>query len=104
GESLSAFKKDGYKEMIREGKQYRKIDVHNHTGNLKDMIESMDRLGIQWSAVSDLSGDRDPKSFRNSNDIVIKAMKEYPNRILGQCRINPGYPREAIQEIDRCID
>jgi hypothetical protein len=98
------FKKNGYKEMVQEGIQYRKIDVHNHTTNLKDMIESLDRLGIQWSAVSDLSGGSDPKSIRNSNDIVLKAMKEYPNRILGQCRINPGYPREALQEIDRCID
>ena len=97
-------KRGTYKDMVREAIQYRKIDVHNHTGNLKEMIESMDRLGIQWTAVSDLSGGSDIDSMRNSNNIVLKAMKEYPNRILGQCRINPGYPRESLQEIDRCID
>src|SRR5690554_5188673 len=47
GKSLSNFRNGGYKEMIRDAFQYRKIDVHNHTGNLKDMIESMDRMGIQ---------------------------------------------------------
>ena len=97
-------KKGSYKDMVAEAIRYRKIDVHNHTGNLKDMIVSMDRLGIEWSAISDLSGGDDPQSFRNSNDIVLKAMKEYPNRILGQCRINPGYTRAALQEIDRCVD
>lgn len=97
-------KRGSYKDMVREAIAYRKIDVHNHTGNLKDMIESCDRVGIQWTAVSDLSGGNDPQSFRRSNDIVLKAMKEYPNRILGQCRINPGYTREALQEIDRCVD
>jgi predicted TIM-barrel fold metal-dependent hydrolase len=97
-------KRGSYKDMVREAVGYKKIDVHNHTGNLKDMIESMDRVGIQWSAISDLSGGNDPQSFRRSNDIVLQAMKEYPNRILGQCRINPGYTKEALQEIDRCVD
>ena len=98
------FRKGGYKEMLSQAIKYRKIDVHNHTGNLKDMIESMDRLGIQWTAVSDLSDGSDSESMQNSNNIVLKAMKEYPNRILGQCRINPGYPRESLKDIDRCVD
>lgn len=93
-----------YKDMVQKAIAYRKIDVHNHTGNIEDMIESMDRLGIQWTAVSDLSGGSDFESMRNSNNIVLKAMKEYPNRILGQCRINPGYLRESLKEIDRCVD
>lgn len=101
--SLSG-KRGSYKEMVREVIKYRKIDVHNHTGNLKDMIESLDRVGIQWSAVSDLTGSRDAESMHQSNNIVLEAMKEYPDRILGQCRINPGYPRESLNEIDRCID
>ena len=96
-------KQGSYKDMLREALQYQKIDVHNHTGNLKDMIESLDRLGIQWTAVSDLNG-YDPETMRNSNNNVLKAMKEFPNRILGQCRINPGYTREALEEIDRCVD
>ena len=103
GSSVSS-KKGSYKDMVQEAIKYRKIDVHNHTGNLKEMIESMDRLGIQWSAVSDLSGGSDFESMQNSNNIVLKAMKEYPNRILGQCRINPGYTRESLEEIDRCVD
>lgn len=94
----------GYEEMVRKMVGYKKIDVHNHTGNFPDMIESMDRVGIQWSAISDLTGENIPENFRKSNDIVLKAMKDYPGRFLGQCRINPGYTREAIEEIDRCVD
>jgi hypothetical protein len=104
GKTAFSFKKNGYKEMVSKAKDYKKIDVHNHTGDLEDLIESMDRVGIQWSSISDLSGGRDFESMKNSNDIVLRAIKKYPNRILGQCRINPGYPRESIEEIDRCVD
>lgn len=96
--------KGSYKDMVEKAIQYRKIDVHNHTGNLDNIIESMDRLGIKWSAISDLSGGDDPQSFRRSNDIVLEAMKLFPNRFLGQCRINPGYTKAALQEIDRCVN
>jgi predicted TIM-barrel fold metal-dependent hydrolase len=31
-------------------------------------------------------------------------MKEYRGRILGYCFVNPGYPREAREEVRRCLD
>ncbi len=98
------FQQGSYKDMVRKAIGYRKIDCHNHTGDVPNMIESMDRLGIQWVAISDLEGPDTPTSIQESNNVVLKIMKEHPNRFLGQCRINPGYTREALQEIDRCVD
>ncbi|KAB7530098.1 amidohydrolase family protein [Flagellimonas olearia] len=98
------FQERGFEAMVQKAIQYKKIDAHNHTGNFPDMIESMDRVGIQWAAISDLQGKNTPENFRKSNDVVLKAVKQYPGRFLGKCRINPGYTKEALEEIDRCVD
>jgi predicted TIM-barrel fold metal-dependent hydrolase len=98
------FQRGSYKDMVKKALEYRKMDCHNHTGDISNMIESMDRMGIQRVAISDLEGPDTPESIRASNDLVLKIVKQHPNRFLGQCRINPGYTKEAIHEIDRCID
>ena len=30
-------------------------------------------------------------------------MRQFPGRIAGYCFLNPGYGREALQELDRCV-
>lgn len=41
--------------------------------------------------------------MRAANDYVLEASKRYPDFLLGQCFINPGYARDAQDEITRCI-
>jgi len=100
------FKQDGYMDMLHQAVKYRKIDAHNHvdehTRNAQDTVRSCDRLGIAHTAVSIPNG-KNPKEIRENNNIVLKAMKAFPNRILGQCYINPGFKKEALEEINRCI-
>lgn len=45
-----------------------------------------------------------PEDCRKSNDIVYKAMKRYPDTIKGMAFVNPGYTKEALEEMDRCIN
>lgn len=92
--------------ILKETLKYRKIDSHNHVNgrwSVEELIESADRVGIDKVAISKISGP-EPDKFRASNDLVLKAMKRYPDRLLGQCFINPVFQKESLEEIDRCMD
>jgi uncharacterized protein len=104
--TAEGYSKPGYQDMLRRALQYRKIDAHNHvdenTRKAVDIVRSCDRVGIGHAAVSIPNG-KSPQEIRNNNNIVLKAMKEFPKRILGQCYINPNFKKESIEEINRCV-
>ncbi len=98
-------------DIMKEVMKYRKIDAHTHVylygGGPERQIEFADRLGIDKLVASRpivSEKDASPEKFRESNDLVIKSIKQYPDRLIGQCYINPIYQKESLQEIDRCID
>jgi hypothetical protein len=67
-------------------------------------IEAGDRLGIDVFVCSCLAPrPSNPVTFRQGNDRLMAAMREFPGRIWGYCYVNPGYTREALAEIDRCL-
>jgi len=89
--------------------RYRKLDSHNHLFyEASVLIAAADRLEIEKVAISipitDPHQQATPEAFRACNDRVLKAMKDFPERFLGQCFINPHYRRESLEEIDRCLD
>jgi len=45
-----------------------------------------------------------PAEVRKNNDIVLRAMKEFPGRFLGFFTLNPAYPKESLEEMKRCVD
>ncbi len=98
----------GPRNVMKEVLKYRKLDSHNHvyldTWNCPPalLVDSADRLGIEKMAVSVPRG-TSPAEIRESNDKVLKAMKEYPGRFLGQCYLNPAYRDEALEEMNRCM-
>lgn len=106
-EEMEGEQRGNHMDMIRESFTYRKIDLHNHINESSRSAalidESCERLGIDWTACSNLRG-RTPQQMREHNDVVLDAMRQFPNRILGSCYVNPGWPKEALEEIDRCID
>lgn len=107
GNAAEIEKKPRYVALFEKSLQFRKIDSHNHVylngGTPEKVVESMNRMGIERVAVSIPEGVT-PEEFRNSNDKVLKAMKQFPDRIMGQCYINPAFLKEALKEIDRCLD
>ena len=99
-------------------RELRKIDAHMHVPGppgklghgsftIEDCVEAADRLGIDQMAVSVpiQAGRLAPiEEVRECNDAVLEAMRRHPDRFLGYCFVIPGYYRESLDEIDRCLD
>jgi uncharacterized protein len=103
----------GSYNIMKEVARYAKIDAHEHVGlvgKLEDHINNADRLGIEKLVMSrpvttgSVREEGTPELFRKNNDLVISAMKQFPDRILGQVTLNPIYLKESLEEIKRCID
>ena len=99
--------------IMKEVMRYRKIDAHEHVtidgSNIDAQIDFADRLGIEKLEISrpipEVSGKVvTPEEFRKCNDAVLNAMKQYPDRYLGSCFVNPVYGKESLEEIKRCVD
>jgi predicted TIM-barrel fold metal-dependent hydrolase len=93
---------------LQEARQYRKVDAHGHAGDLGVtaglVLECCDRLGIERSTISLPLPDGDrPEEFREANRRTLAAVREFPRRLIGQCVVNPRYPKEALEELNRCL-
>jgi predicted TIM-barrel fold metal-dependent hydrolase len=90
------------------------IDIHNHVssgrdgrldrGRAQSLLDGAARLGIRRLCVSEplTSDSPTPAEVRCANDTVLAAM-EMSARFVGFCFVNPGYAREAVAEIQRCV-
>ena len=86
------------------------IDCHAHLthhsratweADDRKLIEAADKLGIDQLCCSTLTP-RWPASldgFRECNQWTAEGMRRFSGRVLGYCYVNPGYPREALEEI-----
>ena len=90
------------------------IDAHDHLshhGNPnwsagdRSLIDAADKLGIDKLCCSILPPGRPatPESFRQCNQWMAEGMRRFPGRVLGYCFVNPGFTREAREEIRRCV-
>lgn len=90
------------------------IDCHAHlthhsrsTWETDDrrLIEGADKLGIDQLCCSILTPRRPAtaEGFRECNRWTAEGMRRFPGRVLGYCYVNPGYTREALEEIRRCV-
>jgi predicted TIM-barrel fold metal-dependent hydrolase len=90
------------------------IDCHAHLthhsrstweADDRKLIEAADKLGIDQLCCSTLTPHW-PASldgFRECNRWTAEGMRRFPGRVLGYCYVNPGYTREALEEIRRCV-
>jgi len=88
------------------------IDCHNHCSaregrwpSIEDLVANAGKLGIGRICCScPLVGPTaEPKDIEAANDDIMESMRRYPDVILGQCFVNPGYARHTQDEITRCI-
>ncbi len=84
--------------------------LHHHSSsawkeNDRKLIDAADKLGIDQLCCSILTPRRPATAagFRECNQWVAEAMRRFPGRVLGYCYVNPGYSREALDEIRRCV-
>jgi uncharacterized protein len=97
----------------------RKFDAHNHVflfgrrrsssdwTDADNLVETAEVLGIEKlycsrPVVGGVMANIDV--VRESNDIVLSAMKRHPKHIGGYCFVQPGNGAAALDEIDRCLD
>jgi uncharacterized protein len=98
-------------DVMKDALQYPKFDAHCHPeDDVQKQVELADRLGITRMQISmpvtNFSGKdpEGPEQVRKNNDIVLRAMKDFPDRFVGCFTLNPAYPKEAIEEMKRCVD
>jgi len=105
-----------FEEKLKLLKNNKVINWHEHVWPGKDgkldeeqcdrLVESASRTNMDILVCSTpISGPgATPEKIRVSNDILYQAMKHYPKVIKGMVYVNPGYMKEALEEIDRCIN
>jgi predicted TIM-barrel fold metal-dependent hydrolase len=97
---------------LRNGKV---IDCHAHLNHRsratweaddRKLIAAADKLRIDQLCCSILTPHRPATAdgFRECNRWTADGMHRFPGRVLGYCYVNPGYGREALEEIRRCIE
>lgn len=97
-------------DIMKDVMKYRKIDAHAHiyftNQSPQDQLDFGKRLGIDKQVISRYLSvmPGTPEQFREYNDLTIKALKEYPDHLLGGFVLNPTYKKESLDEIQRCID
>jgi len=84
--------------------------LHHHSSSTwkdsdRKLIEAADKLGIDQLCCSILTPRRPAtaEGFRECNQWVAEAIQRFSGRVLGYCYVNPGYQREALDEIRRCV-
>ncbi len=90
------------------------IDSHVHIGNwskedsVDNILASASLNNIDALLVSAL-GERgyivypSIEECISANNLVLKAIERFPDKIFGICYVNPRYPKESLYELDRCI-
>ncbi|CAN5291083.1 hypothetical protein BH23BAC1_BH23BAC1_43360 [soil metagenome] len=100
--------------LMQELLKYRKVDVHAHIGfnegDTEKLLDFANRLGIEKICISrpvtNFSGKEpeDPDQVIKNNNIIIEALKKYPDRFTGYLTLNPRYPKKSHEEFKRCVD
>lgn len=99
-------------ERPRKGKV---IDCHAHLNHRsrrtweqddRKLIEAADKLGIEKLCCSILTPKRPAtaEGFRECNKWTAEGMRRFPGRVLGYCYVNPGWSRDALEEVRRCVE
>jgi predicted TIM-barrel fold metal-dependent hydrolase len=96
--------------LMKDVMKYRKLDSHVHAhlfdGGPEGNVSFADRLGIDKMYISlpAYSSEGTPKEFRSYNDLMLKCMKQYPDRLIGQFTLNAIFQKDSLEEIKRCVD
>lgn len=88
------------------------VDAHCHLGPFRNfhipangidgMIPALDALGVDIAVIAAHAGIS--SDYVLGNDAVIDAAQRYPERVLGYCCINPNYPAQVREELERCFE
>ena len=96
-------------DIMKDVMKYRKIDAHCHPEDdlgkqIGDCRQAGNRKMQISKPVTNFSGNdpEGPEQVRKNNDIVINAVKKYPDRFIGFFTLNPLY-QERIDGGDKTM-
>jgi uncharacterized protein len=118
GKASEESKNISHYDLMKDVFRYRKIDAHAHIFNPPAYppewnLDFADRLGIEkiqiskprWAGLYGTEdGPQNPEQVIALNNIVLKAMRQYPDRFIGFFTLNPTFRKESLEEIKRCVD
>ena len=89
-------------------------DVHAHVGTpgatpakrMEALVAIADRVGVERLCICmspPWNYEPTPEQFRKSNDDVLAILKEWSSRAFGFVYLNPKFPRESLDELERCV-
>ena len=67
----------------------------------EDLVESMDREGIEVSVALNIGWTKHELCVE-TNNYILEAVNKYPKRLIGFCAIQPNAGDAALREIERC--
>ncbi len=74
--------------------------------NADRTMAAMERFGIDLTAMSlpvNTIKRCPPEVFISANNLIYDGVKRYPGKVVGMAYVHPGYTKEALFEIDRCV-
>ncbi|MFB0562454.1 MAG: amidohydrolase family protein [Candidatus Lokiarchaeia archaeon] len=76
-------------------------------GTAERLIREMDEAGIDKTVILALDYEfafKGDVTFKDYNDYLANILKEYPDRFIGFCGIDPRRGKGAIRELERCVE
>ena len=73
-----------------------------HEQDAEAMLASMETAGIDKAMISSWIGIH--VDGRAGNELVAETVKQYPDRFIGYATLNPNYPDETEDELERCFE
>jgi predicted TIM-barrel fold metal-dependent hydrolase len=113
---IGGIQMQSFADKLKIFKENKVVNWHEHVwadakGNLNvadadRLVEGAKKAGFDVLVCSlpVTRGNPAPEMCKRYNDLVYEAMNRYPGIIQGMCYVNPGYAKEAVKEIDRCIN
>lgn len=78
------------------------FSTYVHAGDAANLVRTMDRLGIQSTAI--IAFDAIAADMHGGNAQVAVAMRDYPGRFLGYATVDPNEPGAIQGELERCFN
>lgn len=90
------------------------IDAHLHLGkdliydidiNLDEILEAMTKYGLEKVVLYPANSNISLETEREKHQMILEALKKYPNKFYGICQVNPHYEGNVFEEeVKKYID
>jgi len=90
------------------------IDAHTHFGagmpmgippeDAQKCVDMMDRIGMDGMVTSPPYASIKGRAFDEANELILNAMRKWPDRFFGLARINPHFRDESVKKAENYLE